>query len=239
MRPRRVITIDIETLPASEPLEILLTEREKNDERKLQEAHRKTALNGDFGRVLCIGYCDEKANGERRMGFFGWDKENKCLHADERTILKQFWSLLKDFDPNRDRLVGHNIFDFDLRFIIKRSIVNRVRPTVECNFARYRSQPIFDTMCEWECWNFSSRISLEKLAFALSLPTSKSEEVNGSQIYDLYQAQRHREIREYCLRDVRLTRQIYKLMTFTTEEDMTSPKQKLTALAAVKVEGVH
>ena len=67
MLKRRVITIDIETLPIAEPIEILLTGKEKSDEQKAQEAYRKTALNGDFGRILCIGYCDEKPNGTRRI----------------------------------------------------------------------------------------------------------------------------------------------------------------------------
>lgn len=240
MQNRRVITIDIETLPTAEPIEtLLMTEKEKNDEQKAQEAYRKTALNGDFGRILCIGYCDERPDGKRRMGFLGWDKENECLHTDEGLMLKQFWAMIQDFNPRRDRLVGHNIFDFDLRFIIKRSIINRVRPTVELSFARYRSQPVFDTMCEWDCWNFSNRVSLDKLAFALSLPTSKSEEINGSQVFDLYQAGRHQEIRDYCLQDVRLTRQIYKLMTFTTDEDFISEKQNFATFTSLEVEQVQ
>ncbi len=239
MLNRHVITIDIETLPVNEPIEHLLTEKEKSNEQKAQEVYRKTALNGDFGRILCIGYCDEKPNGSRKMGFLGWDKEKDCLHADEGSILEEFWTMMREFNPNGDRLVGHNIFDFDLRFIIKRSIINRVRPTVELSFARYRSQPVFDTMCEWDCWSFGNRVSLDKLAFALSLPTSKSEEVNGSRIFDLYQAGRHKEIRDYCLQDVRLTRQIYKLMTFTTDEDLYSEKQNFSTLASLEVEQVQ
>lgn len=239
MQNRRVITIDIETLPAAEPLEILLSEKEQEDEESAHKAHRKTALNGDFGRILCIGCCDERPDGTRKMKFLGWDKEQDRLHADEGLILKEFWAMMRNFNPNRDHLVGHNIFDFDLRFIVKRSIINRVRPTVKLSFARFRSQPVFDTMCEWDCWNFSSRVSLDKLAFALSLPTSKSDEVNGSRIFDLYQAGRHKEIREYCLQDVRLTRQIYKLMTFTADEDLISEKQNFSTFTSLEVEKVQ
>lgn len=220
MPNRRTITIDIETLPALEGTEIPLTEKEKSDEQKALDAFRKTSLNGDFGRVLCIGYSDERADGTRKMGILGWDRESRSLHVDEQQMLKQFWALMRGFDPRNDRLVGHNIFDFDLRFLLKRSIINRVRPTVELSFARYRSKPIFDTMCEWDCWNLTSKISLDKLASALSLPTSKSDEVNGSRIFELFNEGRHREIRDYCLQDVRLTRQIYKMMTFTTDEEL-------------------
>ena len=57
------------------------------------------------------------------------------------------------FRPCVDRIVGHNIYNFDLPFIYKRSVVRGVRPSIELNFARYRNQPIYDTMCEWEKWN--------------------------------------------------------------------------------------
>jgi len=57
---------------------------------------------------------------------------------------------MKTFRPNVDRVVGHNIYDFDLKFILKRSIIHGVRPTVDRSFARYRKRPIFDTMYEWE-----------------------------------------------------------------------------------------
>jgi hypothetical protein len=217
---RRVVTIDIETLPAEKAAECPSTANLNLIEPKENPAYLKTALSGDYGRILCIGYSDERLDGTRKMGFFGWDKESESLHADERRTLQQFWEMMRGFNPQRDRLVGHNIFDFDLRFIIKRSIINRIRRTVDLSFARYRRQPVFDTMCEWDCWNLSSKISLEKLAQALSLPTSKTDEVNGSRVYELYQEGKHREIRDYCLKDVRLTRQIYKLMTFTTEEDL-------------------
>lgn len=220
MTNRRVVTVDIETLPAAESANCFFTEKDKSSAEKENLAHLKTALNGDFGRVLCVGYSDERTDGKRKMGFFGWDKESETLHTDERRTLQQFWAMMRGFNPQRDRIVGHNIFEFDLLFIIKRSIINRVRPTVEFSFAKYRSTPIFDTMCEWECWKYGEKASLEKLAFALSLPSSKTETVNGSQIFELYSAGKHREIRDYCLRDVRLTRQIYKLMTFTTDADL-------------------
>jgi len=232
MLNQRVITIDIETLPAAEALDIFLSEKDKTSETKLQDAHRKTALNGDFGRLLCIGNSDERPGKPVTEGLIGWDNRRTHLHADEALMLSEFWRMMEGFDPRRDTIVGHNIFDFDLRFIIKRSIINRVRPTAALSFAKYRSQPIFDTMCEWECWSYGNRISLDKLAFALSLPSSKSDDVNGSRVFDLYLAGRHEEIRDYCLRDVRLTSDIYKRMTFATGQENRERVETENVLAA-------
>jgi 3'-5' exonuclease len=167
---RRTLTIDIETLPALEMAGngLLALQAEKT-----AEDHLKTALNGDFGQILCIGFIDEDPWGRIESGVLGWDEQRETFINDERNTLTRFWELMRGFRRERDRIVGHNIFDFDLKFILKRSVIHGVRPSVELSFARYRNQPIYDTMMEWERWSFNSRISLDKLARVLNLPSSK------------------------------------------------------------------
>ncbi len=206
------MTIDIETLPANKSDNCLALQKTI---KQPDEVFLKTALSGDFGRILCIGYIDDKRDGQISSGVIGWDNQIKSFAKTEKQILVEFWQRMADFHPNFDRIVGHNIFDFDLRFILKRSRFHQVKPSVDLSFARYRNQPIYDTMCEWECWNFGTKVSLDRLAQIFSLPTSKSEEVNGSCIYELFQAGRYQEIRDYCLKDVELTREIFRRMTFT------------------------
>ena len=46
------------------------------------------------------------------------------------------------------------------------------------------------------------------------MESPKSGGVDGSQVYDFYLAGRLQEINAYCLRDVRVTRAIYRRMTF-------------------------
>jgi DNA polymerase elongation subunit (family B) len=208
---RRTLTIDIETLPAVEMAGngLLALQAETTT-----EDHLKTALNRDFGRILCIGYIDEDPRGRIESGVLGWDEQRETFIDDERNTLTRFWELMCGFSHDRDRIVGHNIFDFDLKFILKRSVVHGVRPGVELSFARYRNRPIYDTMMEWERWSFNSKISLDKLARVLNLPSSKEQGVEGSQVYELYLAGDYRAIHDYCLRDVALTRRIYKRMNF-------------------------
>jgi hypothetical protein len=133
-------------------------------------------------------------------------------------MLQEFWDRMRGFRPSVDRIVGHNIFDFDMKFILKRSIIHAVRPTVDLSFARYRNQPIFDTMWEWERWSYGSRTSLDRLAGALGLASSKANGVDGSTVYALFMKGHHRAIRDYCADDVALTRAIYRRMTFTDYE---------------------
>ena len=208
---KRTIIIDIETLPA---LNLSASGSPPVKPASTDENHLKTALNGDFGRLLCIGFIDESSRGEIERGVNGWDAFQGAFHGDERIILAEFWLRMKTFRPNVDRIVGHNIYDFDLKFILKRSIIHGVRPTVDLSFARYRNQPIFDTMYEWERWSYGSKIRLETLAIALGFESSKQNGVNGSQIHSLFEAGEHRAIHDYCLKDVELTRAIYKRMVF-------------------------
>ncbi len=208
---QRAITIDIETLPALNPV---ISNGEVQKDGKNGDDRSRTALNGDFGRILCIGYADEHPDGSVRRGIIGWDETCGNLPCDERKILIEFWEMLRSFRPSVDRIVGHNLFDFDLKFIYKRSVVQGVKPTVELSFARYRNQPLFDTMCEWERWGYGTKVSLDRLAHVLDLPSSKEDGMNGSQIERLYESGEHRAIYEYCLRDVELTRLIYRRMTF-------------------------
>ncbi len=208
---RRTIFIDIESLPAQH---LPVSGFPAVTPAPTDENHLKTALNGDFGRLLCIGFIDEFPRGEVERGVIGWDSSREAFHCNERIILTEFWQRMKSFRPNIDRIVGHNIYDFDLKFILKRSIVHGVRPTVDLSFARYRNQPIYDTMYEWERWSFGSRASLDTLAKALGLESSKQDGVNGAQVYPLFCAGAHRVIHDYCLRDVEVTRAIYKRMIF-------------------------
>lgn len=228
---RRVITIDIETLPAVEKTNLEAFSPESN---KHQDNYLKTALNGDFGKILCIGYVDEDTKGNLKYDALGWDKDNNRFYNDEKRLLIEFWELLRNFQTKTDRIVGHNIFDFDLKFIYKRSVINRVRPTIEFSFARYQSRPIFDTMSEWEKWSYGAKPSLDSLAKIIGLPSSKENGVDGSKIFELYTANQHKLIYDYCLQDAILTRNIYKRMVFAECEpiSVTSFSQDLLLKSA-------
>jgi DNA polymerase elongation subunit (family B) len=203
------VFLDIETLPPERD-ELRETHVSADDE----EQYRALALDGDWGRVLTVGLIVEREGREIHRGLLGRERQTGRFHLDEARTLRSFWKLLRDFDPRRDLVIGHNVFDFDLPFLYKRSVVHRVRPTVEFSFARYRSQPIYDTMYEWDKWRWGRRrASLDTLARVLGLESSKGE-MDGSRVYDEFRAGRHERIARYCMRDVELVRGVYQRMTF-------------------------
>lgn len=133
----------------------------------------------------------------------------EVLSGDEKEIITKFWEIAKDVEL----FVGHNIMGFDFPFIYKRSVINNIKPRMDINFARYRSHPIFDTMQEWEKWNSRGFTSLDAMAKIFGLPTSK-DGIDGSKVWDFYKDGKIKEICDYCLRDVVLTRQVYYRMVF-------------------------
>lgn len=200
--------LDIETLPADEKMQEVLQKIHQDKitkskkvgykyQKSFEEYIESTQLDGTFGRILCLSYAVN-------------DEPVVTLLGDEKKILQDFWEVAKD----ADLFVGFNIMEFDLRFIYQRSVINEVKPTRDLSFAKYRNEPIFDIMWEWSKWSYGSKISLDALSRAVGLTSSK-QGIDGSQVSDFYKQGRVKEIAEYCKRDVEVTRQIYKKMTFT------------------------
>lgn len=200
---------DIETIPADEKIkDVAITQalskqnryqNSKKATKSKETLYRDTAISGDFGQIFCIGYAIDNQNVE-------------IIKGQEADILKTWWQIA----DSADLFIGHNIMDFDLRFIFKRSIINKIKPTarhLNLSFARYRNFPIYDTMREWEKWS-ASFISLDTLAKALGLESSKDGGIDGSRVYDYYLKKKYETIYEYCKRDVELTRKVYKRMVF-------------------------
>lgn len=202
---------DIETIPADvkfKQIAVDLTKKKlekrarRGEKIKIneEEIYRWTAISGDFGRVFCIGY----ALGNETV---------EVIRGEEKEILTKWWEIANQADC----FIGHNVMDFDLRFIYKRSIVNKIKPVskhLNLSFARYRSFPIYDTMREWEKWSMDSFISLDTLARILDLESSKDGGIDGSKVYDFYLEKKFDEIYDYCKRDVELTRKIWWRMSF-------------------------
>ncbi len=215
---------DIETIPAPEHAKQYLEYlHQRKDEKKgkstdFEDFLLNTSFDGAFGRILCIAYALDSAPVD-------------ALDGDEKTMLEEFWHMT----ANVDLFIGHNIHDFDLPFIVQRSVILGVKPTWQMfeepgvpkykvnkflDFARYRNCPIFDTMWEWSHWGDSrNNKGLEHVALAMGLPTPK-DGIDGSQVYEFFKKGKVKEIVEYCKRDVETNRAVYKRMTFENSKDL-------------------
>lgn len=196
----KILFLDIETVPTPEAL---LESGLDDPQLKLNEAEiiKRLSLAAATARILCVGYAAEPPP----------SGPVEILHGEEADIIRKFWKLAAE----ADLFVGHNVLDFDLRFIYQRSVINRIKPLREIPFARFRSSPIFDTMHEWSKWG-RDFIKLDLLAKALDIPSPKTD-LDGSKVYEYFKAGKTSEIYDYCKRDVETVRKVYRRMTFTDQ----------------------
>jgi Predicted 3'-5' exonuclease related to the exonuclease domain of PolB len=176
------------------------------------------SLSATSGRILSIAVHVGPIPGLQFTGLeqsqgeyvFGIDKDGN--EQEEKKALIDYLNFMESFDPEVDQLVGHNIISFDLPFIFQRCLVHCIPAQPFVNLSDYNVRGVFDTMHQWWLGDRRSRVSLDDLAWALGIESSKSADVEGSKVFDLYQAGKLAQIREYNLNDVRVTRKIYERM---------------------------
>ena len=194
----KICFLDIETVPTDRSLEengLLEAQMQLNE----PDLIKKLSLSAATAKVVCLCYAIEPPA----------DSPVQVLDGEETEIIKNFWKLALECNL----FVGHNILDFDLRFLYQRSIIHQIKPSRDLPFARFRNAPIFDTMHEWSKWG-REHASLDMLSRALSIPSPK-ETLDGSKVYPYYRAGKLAEIIDYCKCDVASVRQVYRRLTFS------------------------
>ena len=182
-----------------------------------ERVYQLGSLNSTSGRVLSIAVhvgqipgCEIEGLTQAQSEYvFGIDRSGN--EQEEAQALRDFLNLMADFDVECDEIVGHNILGFDLPFIFQRCLANNIAARPFVNLGEYNVRGVFDTMRGW--WlGGRQRVGLDDVAWALGFESSKTSEVEGSKVFDLYQAGKLAEIREYNLNDVRVTRKVYERM---------------------------
>ncbi|MDQ2974140.1 MAG: ribonuclease H-like domain-containing protein [Acidobacteriota bacterium] len=230
----RAYTMDIETLtlpdfrerigPQLERLWKLGNMRLEQQQRYLEDiameeerCYQLGSLSATSGRILSIAVHAGAIPGldfggveqDQTERVFGIDADGN--EQDEKKSLLAFLEFMKNFDADSDELVGHNILGFDLPFIFQRCLVHCISAKPLVDLRDYNVRGVFDTMHHW--WLGGRRnVSLDDVAWALGIESSKTATAEGSKVFELYQAAKLAEIREYNLNDVRVTRKVYERM---------------------------
>lgn len=205
--------LDIETIPSqhkwvAEHIESNLTppknykDQERIDKWKdeaLSEKLDKAGLDGATNHIICIGYA---INDEKSSAFYVTNyTAEKQLLID---VFKKFESLQYPI------IVGHNIVGFDLKIIKQRAMVHGIRiPTnFPLNPKPWDNNP-YDTMTQWDAKNY---ISMDMLAKVFGI--EGKQDIDGSQVYEMWKQGKFKEIVKYCKSDVDMVRSIHKKMNF-------------------------
>lgn len=158
----------------------------------------RAALSPITGRVLAIGYAS---------------KEKAIIHGDDQedVLLGRFWDKVEECCRVDRSLVGHNIFGFDLPFLIRRSWIHSIDvPDWLINGRGLQKGPPFvDTMTVWTCGQYGEFIQLDQLARTFGV-NGKPSNVSGADFARLWHGtpEEHQQARDYLLHDLEMTRQV-------------------------------
>jgi len=186
-----------------EDAEDLYTRQEAEERQKNQEQlYDKSSFDGTYSRIVCIAVLlfTDAMEAQEAVAWYG---------ANERELLQQFWARIATVRPGL--FITHNGLGFDLPFIKKRSVIHQIKPSVEINLAKFRSEPVYDTMAVWSNWEQRGWVKLDILARALNVETKSG---SGQQVAEMWMKGQGREIAEYCLKDTYVTYAVYSKMNF-------------------------
>lgn len=219
------LVLDIETVPLAASLELAYPKADRaipanykdpvvianwyaKDEAAWRASHSKRcSIDPRLGRVLCIG----TDGNDTPIAQYAYREDQ------EREILVGFWDLVKAWGGSVVTWNGQ----FDLNFIVKRSMANRVKPTIAPTilrewFSRYRTDPHFD--CKAVLLNWDNQLmksageGLDEWAKFLGVQ-GKQGNTDGGDVAWMFDEGQHELIKEYCLQDVASTKAIYEVLS--------------------------
>lgn len=170
--------------------------------RIAEEQFRKRALDSMQGEILVVSWAVDNEDPQFLV------QESDVDQAEEY-LMTQLEFSLQNTVASPIIWIGHNAIDFDMLWLWRRAIRYDL-PWLANNIKidRYRGN-IHDTMQIWSGGRSNGYCKLDAIASFLGLP-GKTDDMDGSQVYDYYLQGRINEIADYCVQDVRLVRDVYK-----------------------------
>lgn len=197
---RDMVFIDIETVSGQPTFENVVEEeqklweyrinRYKPNETELQDYYsEKAAVYAEFGKTICISLgffamADEK----ERQGKYQFRIKTFYGHDEKNDVLKPFNELLDQFfSPERFYLCGHNIREFDIPFLCRRSVINNLKIPRLFDIIDLKPWEVkhLDTMHIWRFGEYRNMTSLHLLCRSLGIETPKND-MEGKDVGRVY-----------------------------------------------------
>jgi len=152
-----------------------------------------------------------------RICAFGWTQRGDAVHSmtsrtddEERAILEQFWNLV----GRAHRRCGYNILGFDDALAVARSIILDVTPSQRLDRRKYGNREAIDLMTALFPSGSAQKCKDVCKALGIQIPAG---DMDGSQVFDLYEAEKMQEIADYVMSDVVIERELHdRLVDFIT-----------------------
>ena len=133
-----------------------------------------------------------------------------CKARSEIMLLREFWEGAQEYDT----FVTFSGRNFDLPFLLHRSLAHGIRPTRELMKYRFLSQQSapfhIDLMDELTFYGAMRRQSLHLFCRAYGIPGVSENSMTGADVGSAYRAGQLADIVRYNTHDVRATTELYK-----------------------------
>lgn len=239
-----ILFIDIETAPAVADFEELSEEmqelwgvkcrsilRRPADDIEFDEMadvfKLKAGIYSEFAKIICIsvGFLTRQADGSDPIL-----RLKSYSNHNEATLITEFAELLSRHYNNPDKfaICGHNIREFDVPFICRRSLVNQLPLPKMLDIAGkkpWETKHLLDTLEMWKFGDIKNYTSLRLLAALFDIPSPK-DDISGADVGRVYWEERDLDrISTYCEKDVLATVQLFlrlKRLPLLKEEQIIS-----------------
>ena len=184
----------------------------------------KAGIFAEFGKIICISvgilYQNKEGDMNVRLKSFADEDESILLKAFLELVEKKFNNIFKS------GFCGHNIKEFDIPYICRRAIVNRLPLPDALQLSGKKPwdcKHLIDTMDMWSFGDRKNYTSLKLLAAVLGFPSPK-DDIDGSEVGRVFWEENQlKRISDYCEKDVLATIQLYlryKNKPLLTEEQV-------------------
>jgi predicted PolB exonuclease-like 3'-5' exonuclease len=141
------------------------------------------------------------------------DSDPEVFHGEnEKELLEKFWELMSELRPSSSsQIVTFNGYGYDVPFLLVRSAINNVNPTVSINMNKWNMERSnhFDCMlvlsAKGSFLNVAQEITCRMLGISVTGDT-----ISGSEIEECYNKGDWKPIIERCKRDLIMTEELYK-----------------------------
>jgi len=164
----------------------------------------KAPLSPETGRVLAIGTrCEELV-----------DVVTEGNTGGEAGVINDFWQQAVTVISADGRLVGHNVFGFDLPFLVRRSwlLGIEIPPEVFTFSGRWQwNRAFMDTMQVWACGIYGERVSLDRVCRFFNKGGKSGSGANFHRLYHGTPEEKEEAIK-YLENDLAMTWRVGRVM---------------------------
>jgi DNA polymerase elongation subunit (family B) len=158
----------------------------------------KSPLEAEFGRIVCASFAVLEDNGEKRFMSFCSDNEIEILESCKKILINT--------EHKGFRMCGHNVKSFDVPYLGKRMIYNKITPPPSLMVSNKKPWEIniLDTTELFSFGNYMQGryLGLELLTCSLGVESPKVE-MEGAKVNYTYWTEKDLDkIKKYCELDV-------------------------------------